>query len=76
MLVPQTYLAFQYNGPQNRSTITVTPNADSQKTGIIDRPADCEDLVCDALWEGQEVTYVPQVSERGVRFALAVDAVN
>lgn len=33
-----------------------------------------EDLICDALWEGQEVTFVPQVSERGARFAFLIDA--
>lgn len=31
-----------------------------------------EDLWCDALFEESEVTFVPQVSERGVRFALAI----
>lgn len=31
-----------------------------------------EDVWSDALFEESEVTFVPQVSERGVRFALAI----
>jgi cold shock CspA family protein len=33
------------------------------------------DLVCDAIFEGQPVSFTPQRSERGAYFALLIDAV-